>query len=169
MVHGARSGSRREIVMKTLYAGPALLLFAFPVSAQDSMPFAGPRPVFVPGLYQTESRNSHFQNQPVTARVCVNPADFDHFLDETLRQYQSSADFNNSCALGETKRPPDGFAFAMECRGSKTIISFRFSKGLVAQTIQNLILAHKSASSSILTMMRRVGDCPGQTPPGKET
>jgi hypothetical protein len=38
-----------------------------------------------------------------------------------------------------------------------------FSKDLVAQTIKNLILAHKSASSSILTMMRRVGDCPGQT------
>jgi hypothetical protein len=155
--------------MKALLVGPALLLSALPANAQDSVPFAGPRPVFVPGLYQTESRNSHFQNQPVAARVCVSSADFDHFLDETIRQYQSSADFNKSCALGETRRMQDGFAFAIACKGSKTIISFRFSKDLVAQTIQNLIPAQRSASSSILTMMRRVGDCPGQATPGKET
>jgi hypothetical protein len=169
MLRSIQSGSFEGKVMKALFVGPVLLLSALPADAQDSVPFAGPRPVFVPGLYRTESRNSHFQNQPVTARVCVNSVDFDHFLDETLRQYQSSADFNKSCALGETRRMPDGFAFAMDCKGSKTIIPFHFSKDLVAQTIQNLILAHKSASSSILTMMRRVGDCPGQTPPGKET
>jgi hypothetical protein len=157
------------IAMKALLVGPALLLQVLPAAAQDAVPFAGPRPVFVPGLYQTESRNSHFRNQPATAKVCVNSVDFDHFLDETVRQYQSSADFNKSCMLGETRRMPDGFAFAMDCKSSKTIISFRFSKDLVAQTIENLIPAHKSASSSILTMMRRVGDCPGQTPPGKET
>ena len=140
-----------------------------PCRASDAEHTAGGRNlVFVPGLYQTESRNSHFQNQPVTARVCVNSVDFDHFLDETLRQYQSSADFNRSCTLGETRRMPDGFAFAMDCKGSKTIITFHFSKDLVAQTIENLIPAHGSASSSILTMMRRVGDCPGQAP-GKET
>jgi hypothetical protein len=109
------------------------------------------------------------RTQPVTAKVCVNSVDFEHFLDETLRQYQSSADFNKSCTLGDTKRTPDGFAFAMDCKGSKTILTFHFSKDLVAQTQQNLILANKSASSSILTMMRRVGDCPGQAPPGKET
>jgi hypothetical protein len=71
-------------------------------------------------------------------------------------------DFNKSCALGETRRRPDGFAFAMDCKRSKTIITFRFLKDLVAQAIQNLILAQMSASSSILTMMSRVGDCPGQ-------
>jgi Protein of unknown function (DUF3617) len=155
--------------MKALFVGPALLLSVLSANAQDSVPFAGPRPVFVPGLYETESRNSHFQNQPVTAKVCINSADFEHFLDETLRQYQSSADFNKNCTLGETKRTPDGFAFAMDCKGSKTILTFHFSKNLVAETQQNLILAHKSASSSILSMMRRVGDCPGQPPPGKET
>jgi hypothetical protein len=156
-------------MMKALLVGAALLLSALPANAQDSVPFAGPRPVFVPGLYETESRNSHFQNQPVTAKVCVNSVDFEHFLDETLRQYQSSADFNKSCTLGDTKRTPDGFAFAMDCKGSKTILTFHFSKDLVAQTQQNLILAHRSASSSILTMMRCVGECPGQAPPGKET
>jgi hypothetical protein len=156
-------------MMKALLVGAALLLSALPANAQDSVPFAGPRPVFVPGLYETESRNSHFQNQPVTAKICVNSVDFEHFLDETLRQYRSSADFNKSCTLGDTKRTPDGFAFAMDCKGSKTILTFHFSKDLVAQTQQNLIPAHKSASSSILTMMRRVGDCPGQAPPGKET
>jgi hypothetical protein len=155
--------------MKALFVGPALLLSVLSANAQDSVPFAGPRPVFVPGLYETESRNSHFQNQPVTAKVCINSADFEHFLDETLRQYQSSGDFNKNCTLGETKRTPDGFAFAMDCKGSKTILTFHFSKNLVAETQQNLILAQKSASSSILSMMRRVGDCPGQPPPGKET
>src|SRR4030088_2477564 len=155
--------------MKAWFVDPALLLLALPASAQDSVPFAGRRPVFVPGLYETKSRTSHFQNQLVTARVCVNSIDFELFLDETLRQYQSSVDFNRSCALGEPSRTPDGFAFAMDCKGYKTIITFRFSKDLAAQTIQNLILAQKSASSSILTMMRRVGDCPGQAPPGKET
>jgi hypothetical protein len=51
-------------------------------------------------------------------------------------------------------------------RGS---ITFRSSKDTVAQTTQNLIPAQKSASSSILTMMRRLGDCPGQPAPAKET
>jgi hypothetical protein len=93
-------------VVKTWLVAAALLLPALPVNAQDSVPFAGARPVFVPGLYETESRNSHFQNQPVTAKVCVNSVDFEHFLDETLRQYRSSADFNKSCALGETTAFP---------------------------------------------------------------
>src|SRR5437016_11153929 len=105
--------------MRACVVGPVLLLSALSATAHDFLPFAGPRPVFVPGLYQTESRNSHFQNQPVTAKVCVSSTDFDHFRDETLRQYQSSPDFNKSCTLGETRRTPDGFAFAMACQGSK--------------------------------------------------
>ena len=71
--------------MRSTAAFALLALSALPATAQDSLPFAGPRPVFVPGLYQTESRNSHFQNQPVTAKVCVSSTDFDHFRDETLR------------------------------------------------------------------------------------
>jgi hypothetical protein len=57
----------------------------------------------------------------------------------------------------------------MDCKGAKTVITFRFSKDLVAQTIETLIPQHKAASSSILTMMRRVGDCPNQKAPDKAT
>jgi hypothetical protein len=43
---------------------------------------------------------------------------------------------------------------------TRSVVSFRLAKDLVAQTIQNLVPAHKSASPSILTMMRRLGACP---------
>lgn len=137
--------------------------------AQDAVPLITPKQVFVPGEYETESRNSHFQNQPAKSKTCVASIDFDHFRDETLQQYQSSESFNKSCTLGETRSMPDGFAFAMDCNGAKTIITFRFAKDLVSQTIETLITGYKAASSSILTMMRRVGDCPGQKVPGKDT
>ena len=47
-----------------------------------------------------------------------------------------------------------------ECPGVKTVMTYRFSKDLVAMTIENFIKGAPSASSSILTMMRRTGDCP---------
>ncbi len=62
-----------------------------------------------------------------------------------------------------------GCAFAMDCNGAKTIITFRFAKDLVSQTIETLITGYKAASSSILTMMHRVGDCPDEKKPGKDT
>jgi len=156
------------MVMKTLYVGLALFLFTSGARAQQAAPLITPKPVFVPGMYESESRNSHFQNQPVKSKTCISSADFDHFRDETLQQYRSSPHFNKACVLGETKPLPNGFAFAMDCRGSKTIITFQFSKDLVSQIIETLITQRRSASSSILTMMRRVGDCPGQKAPGQD-
>lgn len=132
--------------------------------AQDAVPLIAPKPIFVPGEYETESRNSRFQNQPAKSKTCVASVDFDHFRDETLQQYRSSESFNKSCTLGDAKNMPDGFAFAMDCNGAKTIITFRFAKDLVSQTIETLITSYKAASSTILTMMHRVGDCPGQAP-----
>jgi hypothetical protein len=70
--------------------------------------------------------------------------------------------------LGETRRSPDGFAFAMDCKGSKSFVTFHFGKDLVAQEIENLIDRRKSASSSILTLMRRVGERAGQNVPGTD-
>lgn len=136
--------------------------------AQDAVPLMTPKPVrsrYVPDRKSEQP----FQNQPVTSKTCVASVDFDHFRDETLEQYRSSESFNKSCTLGETKNMSDGFAFAMDCKGAKTIITFRFAKDLVSQTIETLITGHKAASSSILTMMRRVGDCPDQKTPGKNT
>ena len=73
--------------------------------------------------------------------------------------------FKNDCRLSNTKALKNGFAFAMQCKGTKTILTYEFGKDLVRGTIQNLIEAAPKYSSQILTMMRRVGDCPGQ--PGK--
>ncbi len=159
--------------MKKTTAALALLLLAPQEQAAralagDAAPAAGGDPVFMPGMYETESRNSRFQNAPVKARVCIHSADFETFVADTMKQYRSSPQFARACKLGETRRTEDGFAFAMDCRGSKSIVTFHFSRDLVAQTVDNLIEKRRSASSSILTMMRRIGDCEGQKVPGKD-
>jgi len=42
------------------------------------------------------------------------------------------------------------------------VLTYRFAKDMVAGTIETLIVDAPKYSSSILAMMRRVGDCPGQ-------
>jgi len=116
----------------------------------------------MPGMYETESRNSAFQDAPIKARVCVASADFDAFRDETMAQYQKADNIKNGCTLSETQKLKNGFAFAMQCKGTKTILTYEFGKDLVRGTIQTLIQPAPKYSSSILIMMRRVGDCPGQ-------
>ena len=132
--------------------------------AQSSGPLLEPKPVFTPGMYETESRNSAFQDQPVKSRTCVPSADYDAFRDETMAQYQKSPQFVKDCRLSDTKTIKNGFAFAMQCKGTKTILTYEFGKDLVRGTIQTLIEAAPKYSSSILIMMRRVGDCPDQKP-----
>ena len=138
------------------------LTLASTASAQSSAPLLEPKPTFVPGMYETESRNSAFQDQPVKSQACIASADFDAFRDETMAQYQKSPQFVKDCQLSDTRTLPNGFAFAMQCKGSKTILTFRFGKDMVSSTIETLIVNAPKYSSSILTMMRRVGDCPGQ-------
>jgi hypothetical protein len=144
----------------TVIAFACLASSAIAEDSPQSAPLIGPKPVFVPGLYESESRNSHFQGEPVKAKVCIASADFDHFLAETMAQYRSAPQFSKGCALSQTASLADGFALAMACPGVKTVMTYRFSKDLVAQTIENFIKSAPSASSSILTLMRRVGDCP---------
>src|SRR5215207_2490582 len=50
--------------------------------AQTSVPLLEPKPVFTPGMYETESRNSAFQDQPVKSRTCIASADYDAFRDD---------------------------------------------------------------------------------------
>ncbi len=126
------------------------------------MPLLEPKPSFVPGLYETESRNSAFQDQPVKSKTCIASADFDAFRDETMAQYRKAPQFLKDCRLSDTKSLTNGFAFAMQCKGTKTILTFRFAKDLVNGVIETLIVDAPKYSSSILTMMRRAGDCPGQ-------
>jgi hypothetical protein len=152
----------------------ALVLLVSPaVNAQTtSVPLLEPKPVFVPGMYETEARNSAFKDHPVTSRTCVPSADYDAFRDETMAQYQKADNVKKDCTLSETKTLKNGFAFAMQCKGTKTVLTYEFGKDesgkpLVRGTIQNLIQAAPKYSSSILIMMRRVGECPGQAPGAK--
>src|SRR5581483_1722808 len=141
----------------------ALMCFAMSSLAQDkpqSAPLLGPKPVFVPGMYESESRNSHFQGDPIKSKACLTSVDYDHFLADTMAQYRAAPQFEKTCALSQTEPLANGFALAMACPGVKTVITYRFSRDLVAMTIENFIKSAPSASSSILTMMRRTGDCP---------
>jgi len=149
-----------------LFAGIFLAL-ASVADAQTSVPLLEPKPVFVPGMYETESRNSAFQDQPVKSQTCIASEDFDAFRQETMAQYQKSPQFAKDCQLSDTRSLPNGFAFAMQCKGTKTILTFRFGKDMVSSTIENLIVSAPKYSSSILSMMRRVGECPGQEKPGR--
>jgi hypothetical protein len=151
--------------MKIYLAALAIVLAASAASAQTSAWIHGPKPGFQPGLYASESRNSHFQNQPSKAQLCIASTDFDAFMADTMAQYRSAPQFSKGCALSETTQLTNGFAIAMACAGVKTVLTYHFSKDQVASTIETVILKHKAASSSILTMMRRIGDCPGQKAP----
>ena len=133
-----------------------------PVQAQTPVPLPEPKPVFTPGMYETESRNSAFQDQPVKSKTCIASAGYDAFRDETMAQYRNAPQLAKDCRLSETKTLKNGFAFAMQCKGTKTILTYEFDRDLVRGTIQNLIESAPKYSSSILTMMRRVGDCPDQ-------
>ena len=144
----------------------AIFVACSSVRAQTSVPLLEPKPVFTPGMYETESRNSAFQNQPAKSRTCIASADYDAFRDETMAQYQKSPQFVKDCRLSDTKTLKNGFAFAMQCKSTKTILTYEFGNDLVRGTIHTLIENAPKYSSSILTMMRRVGDCPDQ-PKGK--
>jgi hypothetical protein len=152
---------------KHLAACLLLVALASAANAQTSVPLLEPKPIFVPGMYETEARNSAFKDTPVKSRTCVASADFDAFRDETMAQYQKADNIKNGCTLSDTKTMKTGFAFAMQCKGTKTVLTYEFGKDekgehLVRGTIQTLIQAAPKYSSSILIMMRRVGDCPGQ-------
>jgi uncharacterized protein DUF3617 len=159
-VHPDRIG--KGTLARTALVAVMLLSLAPAAGAQTSVPLLGPKPVFAPGMYETESRNSAFQGQPVKSQACIASADFDAFRDETMAQYQKSPQFVKDCQLSDTRSLPNGFAFAMQCKGTKTILTYRFGKDMVSGTIETLIVNMPKYSSSILTMMRRVGDCPGQ-------
>lgn len=151
--------------VKAIFVAIAVVFACSTAVAQNSAWIHGPKPVFVPGLYESESRNSHFQNMPSKATVCIPSVDFDAFVVDTMAQYRAADQFKKGCSLSETTPLPNGFAIAMACPGVKTVLTYQFSKNQVASTIETVILAHKASSSSILSMMRRVGDCEGQKAP----
>src|ERR1051325_4509871 len=99
--------------------------------AQTSVPLLEPKPVFVPGMYESEARNSAFKNHPVTSKTCVPSADYDAFRDETMAQYQKDYNLHNAkkdCTVSDTKSIKNGFAFALACGGTKTLMTYEFGK-----------------------------------------
>jgi hypothetical protein len=138
-----------------------VLVLCSSARSQSPVPLIEPKPVFAAGLYETESRNSSFPDQPVKSRTCLASADYDAFRDETMAQYRG-APVLKDCRLSDTKTLKNGFGFAMQCQGTKTVLAYEFDKDLVRFTIDTLIESAPKYSSSILTMMRRIGDCPGQ-------
>jgi hypothetical protein len=158
------------VLARHLFVSSFLLASIATAGAQGtSVPLLEPKPTFTPGMYETEARNSAFKDQRVKSRTCVPSADYDAFRDETMKQYRSADNIKKGCQLSDIKTLKNGFAFAMQCKGTKTILTYEFGKDqsgqqLVRGTIQTLIQDAPRYSSSILIMMRRIGDCPGQEP-----
>ncbi|MFV0298666.1 MAG: hypothetical protein ACK5JT_21395 [Hyphomicrobiaceae bacterium] len=143
-------------------AGPAWAQKAGPLSGE------GLKPVFVPGLYETESRNSRWKDQGFKSKVCVRSADYDAFRKETIDQYLKSPQFMKTCRLSDTHDLPDGFAFAMDCGEARHILSFHFGKDMVTSKNRTAIVKRPEYSSDILTIMRRIGACKGDASPGQK-
>jgi hypothetical protein len=163
LVDGATAWPRvARALPRVLFLGVCAMFFACSAARpQTPMPPIEPKPVFVPGLYETESRNSMAPDQPVTSRNCVALSGYDAFRDETMAQYRKSPQFVKNCRLSDTKPIKDGFAFEMQCAGTKTTLTYEFEKDLVRGTIDVLNESAPKYSSSILILMRRVGDCSG--------
>jgi hypothetical protein len=143
---------------RALLLGVCALFFVCSAARpQTAMPPIEPKPVFLPGQYETEARNSSFPDKPVTSQGCIESSGYDAFRDETLAQYQKLKD----CRLSDTKAIKNGFAFAIQCKGTKTSLTYAFEKDLVRGTIDTLIEDAPKYSSSVLILMRRVGECPG--------
>jgi hypothetical protein len=145
---------------RLLISSLIMLAVVSAAGAETAAPLPEPKPTFSPGMYETEARNSALPNAPVKSRLCIASADYDAFRDETIGQYRKSDLLKQGCKLGDTETLKNGFVFTWQCPGTKSTLSYEFSKDLVQQTIQMLIAAAPKQSSSILTMMRRVGDCP---------
>jgi hypothetical protein len=160
-----RNPKEEPVPAKHLLVSSAFVFLALVSGARaqtSSAPLLEPKPTFTPGMYETEARNSAFKDTPVKSRTCVNSADFDAFRDETMAQYNKADNIKKECTLSDIKTLKSGFAFAMQCKGTKTVLTYEFGKDLVRGTIQTFIQPAPRYSSSILIMMRRVGDCPGQ-------
>jgi hypothetical protein len=147
-----------------VFAKPLLISFLIMLgvlsaaSAQTAAPALEPKPTFSPGMYETEARNSAIPNAPVKSRLCIASADYDAFRDQEIDQYRKSDLVKQGCKLGDTETLKNGFGFTWLCPGSKSTLSYEFSKDLVRQTIE--VLVATAQKQSILTMLRRVGDCP---------
>ena len=84
-----------------------------------------------------ELRNSAFQ--PVKSRACIGSADFDAFRDEASAIPEGAAILER-LPTPRHKSLTNGLAFAMQCKGTKTILTFHFAKDFVRSAIETLIV-----------------------------
>src|SRR5947199_2235265 len=101
-----RSSLRKRLALSCLL----LVVLASGASAQTAAPLLGPKPTFTPGMYETEARNSRFQDAPAKSRACVASADYDAFRNETMAQYATADNIKVGCQLSDTKTLKNGFA-----------------------------------------------------------
>jgi hypothetical protein len=153
----------RRARLRVLFLGVgAIVLACGSVRPQTATATTEPKPVFTPGLYQTESRNSAAPDKTVKSQGCVSFSGYDAFRDETMAQYHKSPRLMQNCSLSDPRTIKNGFAFSMQCKGIKTVLTYEFEKDLVRGTIDTLNEDAPKYSTSVLITMRRVGDCSGQ-------
>jgi hypothetical protein len=164
----ARGAKRTGGVAAVLAAFALIEPLTISGRAQEAVPLVEPKPVFVPGLYETESRNSRWPDQGFKAEVCLQSADFEAFRKETIDQYLKSPQFVKACRLSDTRTTVDGFAFAMDCGEARHILTYRFGKDMVQSTDRTEIVSRPEFSSDILTILHRLGECKGDMPSGRK-
>ena len=140
----------------------ALVLAASAALAQTAPP-AATLP-FTPGLYQTESRNLNLSGPPTKGTVCMTFPDAADFRAKTMADYRNGpAIFKQDCRLGELREIKDGFTLSMQCQSVKSVLTWTFEPDLVRLTTLTLMGNATKPLATILTTMRRVGDCPAAT------
>ncbi len=144
---------------QTLLTGFGLVALMTAATAKELLP--GDQPVFTPGIYQSESRNSKFPDTGAKTAVCISSASAEDFINDTRKQYESTPHFLKACTLGPTMRVYQGYAFAMDCKGSGQLLTFRFTGDLIISEIATQITRSKKHSSTSVTFLKRVGNCSG--------
>jgi hypothetical protein len=136
----------------------ALILAASAALAQTAPP-AATLP-FTPGLYETESRNLNLPGPPTKGTVCMAFPDAAAFRAKTMADYRNGpALFKQDCRLGDDTTVDNGFTLSMQCQGVKSVLTWTFEKDLVNLKILTLMGNAKKPLATILTTMRRIGDC----------
>jgi hypothetical protein len=85
-----------SVLFRRLFFAAAILSLAATARADEkpqSAPLLGPKPLFSPGMYESESRNSHFQGAPVKSKARIASTDYDHFLGDAMAQYRAAPQF----------------------------------------------------------------------------
>ena len=149
------------VIMIAPRAAKLLTAFVLAASAAQAQTAPADAPVFVPGLYESESRNLDLPGPPVKSTVCIALADYAAFRAKTMADYRNGPQiFKQDCRLGTDTSVPNGFTLSMQCQGVKSVLTYEFEKDQVRLTILTLMGNATKPMATIITTMRRTGDCP---------